>query len=339
MAGRCLSSARAPRAALVRTAASCALLAFNFLSTLAAADLTIRHDPPACFLAEAFPRLEARVEPAAQAARVRVTFRPEAASLWHAVVAQADGDRFTVLLPRPRLAARRIHYRFHATGSDAAAASSPEYTAEVVADGAACAGRVADSGPSARVLVEVPPGAPMVPPVPKGFDPVGAVSSAPHRGTRGRKLGLLAGLVGGGMAVTAGVVAAKSEPPPLLQPTLRVNTSTPPLFSEVSISRGSMSAEIAVVSPRTLPPGQAWIVFHNQANPPERPCAVLSGSHPQIEAGREGRFVVTTPFLTATPCGLASFARALFRNGSGQQILASGSADFPDASVAYTFVP
>lgn len=157
-----------------------AFAVFLFAPTLSAAGITVQHDPPACVLADAFPRLEASLQPAGAAARVRVLFRPEAAALWHGVAAPAEDGRFVALLPRPRLAAQRIHYRFEATGPDAGSVSSPEYAADVVADRAACAGRVAETASAARVLVDVPPGAPAVPPVPAGFDPVGAVSSAPH---------------------------------------------------------------------------------------------------------------------------------------------------------------
>jgi hypothetical protein len=153
------------------------------LSVAEAAPLAIRHDPPACVLAQTFPRLVARVEPAGQAARVRVAFRPQAAAVWHGVAAETTEGGFAALLPRPRPAAGRIHYRFEATRPDAAVVTSAEYAVAVVTDAAACAGAVADSVPSARVLVDVPPGAPLVPPVPAGFDPVGAVSSAGHRGS------------------------------------------------------------------------------------------------------------------------------------------------------------
>jgi hypothetical protein len=66
---------------------------------------------------------------------------------------------------------------------------------------------------------------------------------------------------------------------------------------------------------------------------------VLTGPHPALEQGREARFVVRTPFVTATACGLAHFGRVLFRGTNGQTVYASGNADLADASVAYTFVP
>ena len=112
---------------------------------------------------------------------MRVAFRPDGAHVWHGATAEAAADGFVATLPRPRLSARMVLYRFEATRSGAAAVTSIEYSATVVADAGACAGALADSVQSARVLVDVPPGAPLVPPVPAGFDPVGAVSSAPPR--------------------------------------------------------------------------------------------------------------------------------------------------------------
>ena len=66
---------------------------------------------------------------------------------------------------------------------------------------------------------------------------------------------------------------------------------------------------------------------------------MLGGPHPQLEAGREGRFTLRTPFLHAVPCGLSTSARIIFRTTSGQQILQSGDANWLDASAVWTFVP
>src|SRR5262245_39355855 len=171
-------------------------IAFNSLAALEAADLTFRHEPPACLVAEGFSRLTAQVDPPGQAVRVRVAFRPETGTAWYGVAAELGDDGFTAVLPRPRLSAQKIHYRFEATRRDAGVSPSQEYVATVVESASACAG-AAETVPSASVLVDVPPGAPMVPPVPAGFDPVGAVSSAPHKGSGRKKVGLLAGIVVG----------------------------------------------------------------------------------------------------------------------------------------------
>jgi hypothetical protein len=321
-------------------AAAVGLFAFHPLPGLQAASVTISHDPPACVLADAFPRLVARVDPPGKVARVRVAFRPEAAPSWHGVTADLTDSGFVAVLPRPRLAAKRIHYRFEATGPDADVTTSAAYVAEVVADAAACAGAVAETVPSASVMVDVPPGAPLVPPVPPGFDPVGAVSSAPHKGTSRKKMGVLAGVIIGGGAVAAGVAAASSEPPPstlALQPTWSVN---PPILGQISVAQNSMRAEISIVAPRTFQPGEAWVVFYNQGtNPPNRPCAVVAGPHPLLNAGEQSRFNVGTPFVTAQPCGVANLARLVLRTTGGQQIYESGNVDLPDTSVIYTFVP
>jgi len=327
----------------VRQASAGGLIAVSSVCALEAASVTIHHDPPACLLADAFPRLVARVDPPGTAARVRVAFRPEASPLWHGVTAALTDDSFIAVLPRPRLAAQRIHYRFEATGPAAEVATSTAYVAEVVADATACSGTVAETVPSATVMVDVPPGAPTVPPVPAGFDPVGAVSSAPHKGSSKKKIGVLAGVIIGGGAVAAGVAAAGDEPPPstlALTPTWNIRSSSPAISGTVSVAANSMTAELSVVLPRTLQPGNAWVLFYNQGAPINNPCAVITGNHPLLEAGREARFNVGTPFVTARPCGLSVFARIVFRQGSGSNtVYESGSAEFPDASVMYTFVP
>ena len=324
------------------TAAAGGLFALHSASDLRAASFTIRHDAPACLLADVFPRLVARVDPPGRVARVRADFRPEAATVWHSVVAELTDDGFVAVLPRPRLAARRVHYRFEATGPNAETATSDAYAVDVVADAAACGGTAAESVPSASVLVEVPPGAPLVPPVPAGFDPVGAVSSTPHKGTSRKKIGVLASVLIGGAAVAGGVAAAGSEPPPATlarQPTWTVRGINPPGFGDVSISQNAMTAEIAIVSPRTFQPGEAWVLFYNATNPPNNPCAVITGAHPLLNQGEESRFNVGTPFLTARACGTTSLAKILLRTPAGMQIYSSGNTDLPDASVMYTFVP
>lgn len=317
-------------------------LASNFLFTVHAAELAIRHDPPACVLAETFPRLAAQVDPPGQTVRVRLAFRPETASAWHGVTAEPFEGGFTAVLPRPRTTAQRIHYHFEATGPDTAVVASDEYVARVVLDAASCVGTVADSVPYASVLVDVPPGAPLVPPVPPGFDPVGAVASVPHKGSSNKKIGALAGVALGGAAVAVGALAVEPDKETVrpLRASIQVRSSTPPLFGQVSVSGNSMSVEVFAQTARTLPAGEAWLVIHNNGtNPAERPCGVLSGPYPPIQATQAVQFTVRTPFLAAAPCGAATFARIIFRNVTGQQLFQSGSPEFPDATVSYTFVP
>jgi hypothetical protein len=316
------------------------LVALHSVCPLEAASVAVRHDPPACLLADGFPRLVARVEPPGKTARVRIAFRPEASDVWHGVTAELTDAGFVAVLPRPRLAARRIHYRFEATGPQADVVTSEAYAADVVADPASCSGVTAENVPSATVMVDVPPGAPVVPPVPPGFDPVGAVSSAPHKGTGKKKIGVLAGVIIGGGAVAAGVAAAGSETPVSTLPSAPTWTVNPPTVGPVSIALNSLSAEIMIISPRTFQPGEAWVVFHNNStNPPNRPCAVLTGPHPLLNAGERSRFNVSTPFLTAEACGTATLAKLLLRTPAGMQIYSSGNTDLLDASVMYTFVP
>jgi hypothetical protein len=329
----------------LRVTAVCAF-ALVVVGTHAGANtLAVRHDAPACILADTFPRLGATHDPAAAGARVRVAFRPEAATLWHAVTAEVREGVVSAVLPRPRLSAQRLHYRFESVAADASVAASQEYAAPVVADAAACPGAAAETVASATVLVDVPPGAPLVPPVPAGFDPVGAVSNTPHKAPGKRKLGVLAGVVIGGGAVAGGVLAAGAEPPPttqLLPPSFTIRSVTPPPFGSVSIATTAFVAEVTVVTPRQLAAGEAWVAFYGAGNPPERPCAVVAGNHPALDAGRVGAFTVRSPFIHAVPCGMTTSARIYFRSPSGQTLYQSGlgsESSLLDAAVAYTFVP
>lgn len=165
-----------------------------------AAALEVQHQPLACAAPDGYLRVTARGVPADAVAAGEVRFRASAAGAWYVVRMSASGEDWGASLPRPLASLPRFEYEVALTGSDAAAAATGPIAVEVRGDCAAPGTAAAQS-----IAVLVPPGAPLVPPVPPGFSPVGVtgppVAKKSHKGLK---------IVGGVAvaAVGAGVAAA-----------------------------------------------------------------------------------------------------------------------------------
>jgi hypothetical protein len=145
----------------------------------APAGVSIRHSPPACFVAGEAPRLVACAVPRSQVARLRLYFKAEGAPQWHYVEMASDLPCYAGVLPRPSRATRRVLYFVEATDRAGESRRSEDYAAEVVAGLPACPGpRPLGAGGSRAVSFaasgrrEVPPGfeggAPLAPPAAGG---------------------------------------------------------------------------------------------------------------------------------------------------------------------------
>jgi hypothetical protein len=62
----------------------------------------IDHKAVGCVVAEHFPRLEARLNPADSVGRARIFFRTEGGPSWYAVAMKREGDVFLAALPKPK---------------------------------------------------------------------------------------------------------------------------------------------------------------------------------------------------------------------------------------------
>jgi hypothetical protein len=167
----------------------------------AASALEVVHQPASCSTADAYLRIAARAVPVDGAASGVVRFRVDPRDAWYVVRMTPAGGDWTAALPRPQATLKRFQYQVVLTGADAQAATTEPATVEVRADCPLPGAAVADA-----IDVQVPPGAPVVPPVPAGFSPVGvtgpAIAKKSHRGLKVLGGVAVAG-VGGGLAAAA----------------------------------------------------------------------------------------------------------------------------------------
>jgi hypothetical protein len=165
-------------------------------------------------LADRFPVLEARLEPAPSVARARLLFRAGGETDWYYVEMVPERGLYEGILPRPLRTTRRIEYYFEANDRSLGETRSVDYSAAVVQPGQ-CAPelRVAAASASARVSVgALSSGAPALPP---GFSGLGLVSMvAGATASPGAAGGAAAGAAtggataGGGLSTTAVVMGA-----------------------------------------------------------------------------------------------------------------------------------
>jgi hypothetical protein len=209
------------------------------LALTAAPAAAVEHTALACVPADRYARITAHAE----AASVVLQFRTSPGVPWYSTrMAGADGE-WTAFLPRPAISLREVEYRFVVT--DAGAKSSPT---DPVRARVGAPGECDEAGrPSvdALIVVTVPEGAPVTPPVPAGFSPAGVVAAeARRRSSLPFTIAGLAAGVGVAGAVAGATAEATSAPPPsgpLAVPDIRFNSIDPPPGSTVSAARGRIA--------------------------------------------------------------------------------------------------
>ena len=203
--------------------------------------IRIRTSRPACLLSAGFPVVRALVEPSDTVAAVTLHFRPEGYPLWYQLPMKRSGEGFLAMMPKPRPSAQRVLFFVEVKTLDARPLRGNELSARVVEDPAQCEGPPAETAERAAIAVRVPKGAPAVPPVPPGFEPVGTVSLEPfHQGSGGKTVLYVAG----GFAAALGGIFASGDPRPSPMPSTTPNQiefvdSVPPPDSHLSLSSGA----------------------------------------------------------------------------------------------------
>jgi hypothetical protein len=302
--------------------------------------LRIDPDRPACLAAHAFPVLKSRIEPWNTVLAARLYFRSEAYPLWYSVAMQRTGEAFVALLPKPRPSAQRVVYFVEAEGLDTRARSL-EHAAVVVEDPAQCGGGTAEAVDAATIAIAVPRGAPAVPPVPAGFEPVGAV--AEHRaGGGGARESLI---VGGAVAAAAGAVALwgghppRPSPPPGVRAELAVIDSVPPPESRLSLAEGALlHVRVRLRTATAVQPGQVTVVLYRAAEGIGRPCGTLAAPHDGFLLGTARELTVGGPLGQARTCEPSDRVRIVL-TGLGVEALATGVPGLPDAALRYFITP
>jgi hypothetical protein len=303
-------------------------------------ELRITPEKPACILAGAFPVLRATIEPFDTVDAARVHFRPEGYRLWYSVPMQRTSDGFLARLPKPRPSAQRVRYFVEATGYRARARSL-EHTVAVVEQESQCTGAVAAAVDSAAIPVQVPKGAPRVPPVPPGFVPAGTVPEVgPGHGTREALVAIGAGAA----ALGAVFVVRPDVPEPVeraanIAPELTVLASSPPPGSTLSIADGApLSLRLRVRVHQSVHPGQVTVSLYRAAEGVLRPCGVLAINHNGFLQGAVNEIEVAGPLQQARPCEPSDRVRIVLTQ-LGTAFLTTGTPGLPDGDLRYFVVP
>lgn len=182
--------------------------------SLSAEELAIDHEALACVVAQAFPRIEARIGPVESVARARVYFRAEGGPAWYFVEMKPAGSTFSAAIPKPRKSLKKVNYYIEALDKALRSSRTPDFAPEVAASAGACSRKqaVAAVAGVASVVVGAPAGAPVVP---LGFSASGVVSAGSvagaasgAAGSAGTTGGAAASAGGGGLGTTAIVVGA-----------------------------------------------------------------------------------------------------------------------------------
>ncbi len=296
--------------------------------------LRIRTARPACFVAAGFPVVRALIEPYETVESARVFFRPEAYPLWYQVPMRRDGEGFIAVLPKPRPSAQRVHYFVEATAPGHPQARGQQHVVPVVEEAAQCTGAPGETAETAAVAVRVPKGAPMVPPVPPGFVPVGAVNLENPE----RQKGPLPLIIAGGFAAVVGGVFAlpgahREAPAEGSRDEIVFIDSTPPPDSRLSLSSGpGLAVRVRIRTRRAVGPGNVRVVlFRSFAGGPEAPCAVLVSAHAGFSADTPQEVVVSGPFQQAQVCQPSDRLRLALEE-NGQVVVSTGlssPADYP----------
>jgi hypothetical protein len=178
----------------------------SLLAVPSAEAVTIEHAAVGCIVAERFPTIAARFDPAGEVGRARVYFRAAGTIHWYFVEMQGAAGAFSGLLPKPKRSLKAIDYYVEAVDRASAPSRTPDYHPPVVAVEAECRHEtlVALAVTVGRVVLGSAAGAPSIP---AGFATDGIVAMSGVTGAGGGA----SGGTGGGVsttAIAAGVVAA-----------------------------------------------------------------------------------------------------------------------------------
>jgi hypothetical protein len=302
--------------------------------------LRITPERPACLGAHAFPVLRARIDPWDNVVSARLFFRPQGYPHWYSVPMQRGAHDFVALLPKPRPSAQRVLYYVEAEAYKQRVRSL-EQAAAVVEEEGACPGALAPHMETAALVVRVPEGAPAVPPVPPGFEPVGAArEEGPGHG--GRDL-LITGGVLAGAAGTA--VALNGADPPIqtpqdnINPELTVLDSVPPPESRLSLAEGAiLTVRVRVLVPQAIHGGQVTVTLFRASDGPQRPCGVLSVVHDGFAQGAVNEVRLSGPLQQGRACEPSDRLRLVVTQ-LGQEFMATGRPGLPDPTLRYFVAP
>jgi hypothetical protein len=278
-------------------------------SAPAAFALELVHDPVACAAPDRYVRIAARGVPTEAVAAGEVGFRAHPQSDWYTVAMAARDGEWTALIPRPTAALGRFEYRVALTGTDTARVTTQPLGVSVAVECPAVEGTTVEGAAvAAAIVVQVPPGAPAIPPVPPGFSPVGASSSAPVARTGGS--GVVKALAGvglaglaGGVAIVAGGDDDSSDGEALLPPDIPAfffERTIPGPGAEISAQRDTLQVHVRMGHQPRSPLDILWVfeLLEADAGPV---CAAMLGIQTRVQ--RSTGLVLSAPIKVSGACG------------------------------------
>ena len=256
----------------------------------------VSHTPVACVPADRYARI---VADAPAAARAELQFRTAAAGGWYSARMEREGERWVGYLPRAARGLARYEYRVVATAADATS-SATEVAAIAVVDGACDADSRADV--ETPIVVTVPAGAPLVPPVPAGVSPAGVVAAQEKKGSS-RTLKIVGGAaaVAIGAAVAAGTAASSSGEPDedvFTPPAFSFDRTVPIPGSTISATQGSLQVFVRMSQEPALP---ITIVWQVELSGRQGVCATMGGVFPGAQ--RPVGLIFSNPIRVTGECG------------------------------------
>ena len=289
--------------------------------------LEVVHEPLSCVPAGGDAVVVARGVPAEAVASAEAQFRLGPDSGWYRVRLDAAGDGWQGFLPQPTAALARFEYRVVLVSKDAAASETAPAAVTVAAPSTGCPAGDA-SVAAASMVLQVPPGAPLIPPVPMGFSPVGASlpqaaqrqAPRPAKGGFGTRLALgigLAGVAGGAATAVAqgggNALTAPPEDPSQRLPTFSFTGTDPSAGATLSRTRDQFRV-LVTMDREPIEPMPVQFVVGLQRDTSAvvaSRCATMIGSFEGVQ--RPLGLVLTGPVVLAStaPCGEAFDVRAL----------------------------
>ena len=274
-------------------------LAFILLFAAAEAAAPVDHAPLACVPADRYARVTAR---SAEAAAADLEFRTRADAPWYRIRMTREADGWAAFLPRPAVTLGEIEYRIATADAGARRVETASHRAKVGAPGEC--DDVGRASVDAPIVVTVPAGAPLVPPVPAGFSPAGVVAAAPPR--RSNVLLKIAGGVAAAavIGVTAAATAESTGSPPTMGaptvPTISFNSIEPLPGSTVNYNRERIVVHMRMAARPDVILTLFWTVEFRGSN--GRSCIEMSGTSTVTPDSNE--FFLTAPLVHSFPfCG------------------------------------
>lgn len=251
-------------------------LVMAFPATSAAGALEVSHQPIECVATGRYARIVARGTPAENVARAEMQFRVRSDAAWYVVPMSAADGSWSAALPRPVAPLTGFEYRIVMTATDLGTAETAALAVRVADDPSHCAApsSIAVASP---IVVRVPAGAPLVPPVPPGFSPAGV--AAPAGPKAADKWKVVKWIAGAGAAAGIGAVAGGASSSTTTLPDVsefRFSGTAPSPGSEISVSRDPISVFVEVSGEPRTPLTFTWSFGMNPRDTFGGPCVLMS---------------------------------------------------------------